>query len=366
MEKTIIFHIHTNPIFLDIGPYFPDDKFENKYILISNNIGDIKSERSIQIFKNEDNDITKLIQNINCASVLVIYDLDPIKIGIVNKIKSNIIVIWRFFGYELYSKIPEIVLSKKSLYYRNMDTKIFLQNLISCIKKVFDKIIKNDFEEAIERINYIMCFCFEEYTFLSQYFKLPQFIDFPRTKKISQITNCHKSYSIILGNNRGIYNNHIDILSNLKNNKEKIPNNIKIIMFFNYGPENKYTSAVRDIAKDIPNVEIINDFLSKEEYNRIYMTSSSLIINSYRQMAMNNIITALKNGVKVYLNPKNCIYSWLLREGFCVFDVNTVIEDIVSSNIILSQSDYQMNICAFDNLNKKYTIDNFLTQLNLN
>ena len=97
-----------------------------------------------------------------------------------------------------------------------------------------------------------------------------------------------------------------------------------------------------------------------EEFRTLYDSAAALVINGYRQMAMGNIMSALAKGVKVYLSSKNCMYSWALNEGFKVFDVNDLAEDIENDNIYLAEEDMAHNKQVYSGLADKYSVQEFL------
>src|SRR5690625_7670464 len=79
------------------------------------------------------------------------------------------------------------------------------------------------------------------------------------------------------------------------------------------------------------------------EFNLFYKKVGALVLNNYRQMAMGNIRYAFINGVKVYLSKKNIFYHELRKNGFMVFNIDQLKEDIYSNNVYLSSHDADNN-----------------------
>lgn len=362
MPIPIVYHIYTDKKFIVRRSYFPDGIVVDKYIYITRYPEKENNNFCDEIFGNRKKDLQRLIQFISNGSIVILHDLDPIKAFIANRLPAKIILIWRFFGIELYQKIPKVVLSEKSLQY-NLKEKMTLRQRLSKIWHSFFPRYKNEIERARKKINYFLCLSENEYNFLKNYFQLPPCLFIPRNPQILPYDVTKKKNIIIIGNSRSVFNNHLDILEMIKNGQDRIPRKYEFMLFFSYGPENDYSKAVKELALTLPNVKLLEIFLSKEDFNEIYATASSLVINGYRQMAMGNIMTALKNGIKIYLNPKNVIYSWLKQEGFYIFDVNFLLDDLANSNMMLSEEEQKYNIQQIKKLLNKYTKERLLEQL---
>ena len=361
-----VYHIHTDLKFAKKFTYFPESHFDNKYILISKS-SEGENHSDFMLFGRSSKDINKLIELISDGAYILFYDLDPIKAHIACNVPSGPKLIWRFFGYELYRRIPQVVLSPTSLIWQKKGNEKFsFAKLYESIKSFFfgksDYLIK-----AMKRIDFFMCLSEAEYQFLRQYFQLPPFLCIPHNYNFKYVSyqSSQRKNTVIIGNSRAIYNNHLDVLKTLKDNQERIPSKYEFKVLFNYGQDNEYAAEVRRVAGLCKNVTIIDEFMPMEEFVKFYTTVSALVIAGYRQMAMGNIVTALHKGVKLYLSPKNCMYSWLLDLGFAVFDVASLIDDLEHENISLTLEQHQMNTQGLQKINKLYSNETFLKQLNI-
>jgi dTDP-N-acetylfucosamine:lipid II N-acetylfucosaminyltransferase len=166
-----------------------------------------------------------------------------------------------------------------------------------------------------------------------------------------------------LGNNRSAYNNHLDLLDLIKDSNSK--NKYKFLMFFNYGRNNYYADLVRNKANKIEEIEVLEDFLEIEKFNQIYFEASALVINGYRQMAMGNIFTAIKNKTKIYLSTNNVIFNWLKEEGFSVFSIEEFVIDLDNNNIALKEFEILRNQNQLVTFTKKYNQEEFHNSLSL-
>jgi dTDP-N-acetylfucosamine:lipid II N-acetylfucosaminyltransferase len=311
--------------------------------------------------------------------MVVLYDLNFSKAYIANRLPNSIKVVWRFFGLELYGKMPEVVFSEQTIRAsKEISVKydyLFFRNLLG---RAFNKIrfgtnSKTEFKKAaFNRVDYFHGLSEKEYDFLKEFWpQLPPFLqkDYSNLKGNNEsnreINYYHKSENnlIILGNNRSAYNNHLDLLDLIKDSNSK--NKYKFLMFFNYGRNNYYADLVRNKANKIEEIEVLEDFLEIEKFNQIYFEASALVINGYRQMAMGNIFTAIKNKTKIYLSTNNVIFNWLKEEGFSVFSIEEFVIDLDNNNIALKEFEILRNQNQLVTFTKKYNQEEFHNSLSL-
>lgn len=134
------------------------------------------------------------------------------------------------------------------------------------------------------------------------------------------------------------------------------------MLFFNYGSNNYYTDTVRREVNQ-KNIVLLENFLSIENFNKIYDNATALVINSYRQHALGNIFSALLSGTKVYLNKKSSTYKWLKHEGFIISEINELPRDIDNNKIMLTQKEYQHNVNCYNQMKANYTNINFIENI---
>lgn len=364
MLKKKIIHIHTDLKFISDSIRFESKFFDNE-ILVFGKKGKYNGpyKEKAQFYSTSITDINKVIHICQASDMVVLYDLNFIKCYIANRLRENIKIIWRFFGLELYSKIPNYVFSERTLSIKNRQQAVYEQ-LRNVAGKLFfftkfKTTSKKELNKGFKRVNYFAGLSDTEYHFLKQYWPiLPPFIQlsffqFPSNNK----SLIEKKSQIIVGNNRSAYNNHLDILQLLKNTKSSL--HYEFLLLFNYGQNNAYSNAVREMAKSIKEVTIVEDFLPFEDFTNLYFVSSAFVLNGYRQMAMSNVFEALQNNVKIYLNEKNVILDWLRKEGFLIFTINDFASDLETNNLKLSEVDAQINQDQFLKFKVKYNQENF-------
>ncbi len=372
MKKFKTLHIHSDHKFVGMTRKFENAIFENSVVIIGDKVsykGIYKDEALF--FRSRPINVGTIINLCHGFDIIVLYDLTFFKCIIANRIPSNIIVLWRFFGYELYGKIPKEVFSnltaKAMRKYRYYEV---VTNILGILKvkevkqyAVWRTFYKREFTNAINRINYFMGLSNLEYEYLKNFWpNLPKFIQWPlSTGEVNTDYVYQKSNKIMLGNNRSAYNNHLDILDIISKSQNR--NLFNYYLFFSYGENNNYAKAVRNAASKIKEVHIIEEFLPIEEFRRFYSDTSALVINGYRQMAMGNIFEAIRNGVKVYLNERNIILARLKNEGFLIYTIEDFVVDLEINNIAMPENDARLNLHNLQNFIENHGVKQFYNKL---
>ena len=363
-----IIHIHTDPKFVSDSIRFENESFENvikKKKKKEEYYGPYK-EKAL-FYSTNLSDIKKIINICKKSDMVVLYDLNFIKCYIADHIPNNVIIIWRFFGLELYSKMTTYVFSELTLSIKYKKLPIY-KKVLNLLRSILVQIkyctnIDYQFDQAVKRVDYFAGLSDIEYDFLKQYWPdIPPFLQLSLSDYLVPYEgSIHKKNKVILGNNRSAFNNHFEILQLVKNfkNREKY----EFLLFFNYGVNNAYSNTVREIAEKIPEVNVLEDFLPMSEFREIYNSVSAFVLNGHRQMAMANIFEAIRNSVKIYLNEKNVILSWLRKEGFLVFTIEDFVNDLESNNINLKESEILHNKKQLEVFAKKYTKEDFQNKI---
>jgi len=374
MRKIKTVHIHTDYKFVSNTEIFIGDKYENKIIIIKRDRpypGPFKDD-AVFLDKNN-NTLTKVLEICNSADLVILYDLDTFKQKVALSLPGHIKIAWRFFGAELYSKRKDLFLSNKTKQHVLQTTKIFSDLYLNPFKNFYHLLKhgvnpKKLFLKSLLRIDFMIVLSKDEYEFLSNYWNLPEFIKHPHFNfkyneiNLDEIINQKSTNpAIVIGNNRLMYNNHLDIIEEI----EKIPqkSKYKFIFLFNYGPNEKYAHTVRNFIKDKNHYQMIDELISPDKFDCFYQNINGLVMNSYRQMGGANIFLALLNGVKVYLNKKNILYTWLQNEGFKIFSIENFKTDLMHNQIIPEKTILQYNFRQLIKFSEKYTNNDF--QINL-
>ncbi|MDY0142790.1 MAG: hypothetical protein RBR97_12950 [Bacteroidales bacterium] len=359
-------HIHTDYKFIHNTNLFEGESFTNDILIIQNNQPyKGKLSENITLINEKDCDIINIVKICRSYNFVVLYDLDSIKCRIANALPKDVIIFWRFFGYELYSRKRFDYLGTDTLKQINKNYNIFQHFYNNHIIPILSYPIrqKRSFYKAVKRINYILGLFEEEYIHLTKKWELPSFIQIPlfqvkHTIELSDFKEKEHSPSIIaIGNSRSTYNNHIEIIKLIEQSKNK--ENYNFTLLFNYGPENCYTYQIRRIVENKKYFSLVEAFIPPEEFKYFYSKYSALVINGYRQMAMGNIFLAIQSGVKIYLNKKNVVYHWFLNNDFSVFPIDSLTEDIENNNVMLDKSTALHNLEQLKKIAKNYTKEHF-------
>jgi dTDP-N-acetylfucosamine:lipid II N-acetylfucosaminyltransferase len=372
-KKIRLVHIHTDNKFVKASARYEGLFFENKVILFEDTDTDNKIflSKNVVCLKNTKTDLTKAIFICNQSDAIIVYGLSTITQNIILALKKEVKIAWRFFGYELYNKIPELILSKSTLSYtggrfHNRLKYLFLKSPL--LLSFFSPSIKksNDlFYQSLKRVSFFLCYSVEEYRFLRNYFPiLPEFLQLPIMALQTNFKfNKSKPENIVVGHSRSAFNNHLEVLDII--NKHSGRTKYNYLLLFNYGSVNSYTKRVKEVAHRIPNLTFIEEFIPREEFDNFYDSKAAFVSNSYRQLAIGNVFPALKKGVKVYLNPKNVMYRWLKRDGFLVYTINDFAVDLPAGNVMLSETEAKYNYDNYLELTKKNSIEKYLNELYL-
>jgi hypothetical protein len=132
-----------------------------------------------------------------------------------------------------------------------------------------------------------------------------------------------------------------------------------MIIPFSYFNETSYSLRLREKIKLYPNIVLYEKFLLLDDYELMFKKASAFISNSLRQSALGNILLALQNGVKIYLNEKNIIYSELISQGLYIYSINQFNTDIKYDNICLSLDEMEYNISMMKLLSERNSVKSF-------
>jgi glycosyltransferase involved in cell wall biosynthesis len=139
---------------------------------------------------------------------------------------------------------------------------------------------------------------------------------------------------------------------------------LSFVIPFSYGPEGAYAQAVRSrVARSSKDFRFIEEFLPKEEYYDLVTRAKAAVFNSYRQMAMGNILPMLTSGVKIYLNTRNVIYHWLLHHGFHIYAIEDLAVDLQIGDLELGAEQKLANANAWRLMETKYSRETFARKI---
>ena len=272
----------------------------------------------------------KEIGDLSVYKAVVFHSLVYNQSKIVNAIKRrfSVPIVWIPFGFEVYNMI---IKSSFELYQKQ--TKRYLRNPLNFIKHFnpFDHCKAKAIKKAIENSDICALAIYDEFLLYQRILSLKAinfwFTYYPIEQIVFNNNEFINGTNLIIGNSSTPTNNHLD--SFLKVRKLNILNR-KIIVPLGYGNTHyKNKINIKGIKYFGDNYSPLNSFLSLNDYNKVLLSGSIVIMNSNRQQAFGNILASIWFGAKVYLNESNTIYLYLKRIGIQVFSINT---DLVPSN----------------------------------
>lgn len=357
IKKIKVAHIHLDKKFFRLGDAFLSPEFENQLLYLNNNPEpQVYGINTVKIFDKNLNTIASIVQFCSGFDLVVFYSLDHFLASIMLGLPPKTKVAWRFFGFELYYK-------NKEKYFSETTKKILLEEwnsqktVIKTIKKFLVTFLRREnktvFLKAIARCNLFLGLYEEEYRLLKKDFpQLPYFIPVSLLTDLEDkiLPKLNKDFFFIVGHNRLIWNNHFDILQIINRNKNS--GNFKACLFLNYGQKGYYFKKLVEFARKIDQVELIEDFMTLQEFENFYVNCAALVINSKRQMAGNNIRKAFELGTKIYLDPANSFYTYFKNNNFKVYTIQDFEEDFKLGNLKLDQAAAQHNYDCLVSLTK--------------
>lgn len=375
-----IIHIHTDPKFIDETAIFAGPLIKNEVIILGE-AEDYKGwYHDTAMYLNPIwPNMNWLINHCNKVDMVVLYNMCLKKSFIANRLDSTVKIAWRFFGQELYrydedeqySELTKAMLEPDKFHlsevYKQFKTRILGLKIMQIINK-YRLIYNNEFSKALNRVDCFLWHYRQEYdSFVKNWPALPPFTNLPTlnlpTVNIDSGHNrtTEKENLILLGNSKNPLNNHFDILNMLlqAENFSKYVLNIP----FSYGEETGYSRKLRETFGKHKNVVLNEVFLSLADYELIFKKASAIVINTFRQKALGNIHLALKNDVKVYLNPKNISLSIFSSQGLHVYPVDRLYDDLVNDNILLRPEEATQNATILQKLAEENSIAGFQDQI---
>ncbi|WP_420384916.1 hypothetical protein [Roseivirga sp.] len=359
-------HIHCDPKFIKGSKnLFGGDFFENEILFFGSE--NFESEYIVtyaKTLRELDREFKHKIANVN---IVVFWGLNDWVLRLFRFIPGNVLVIWRFFGYELYGRIPSLIYTQKTK--AILSEKSQIRNLPKRIINKFRHLIqmKVSFRAALERVDTVLMISEMEYQMLNTYWsgKLPRLLVMPSSERVldlNQLINNSKEREkrVIIGHSRNSINNHIELFDLIRENEPYSNTNFEVL--FNYGGPKIYADKVKEFGKDTV-VHFIEDFMSRDEFKKYIMYSSAFVTNSLRQCAGATIFLAIEFGLKIYMNTANIHSKWLKSEGFLIFSLEDFARDLGSEDFFLSEEKKNYNRNQLLELLKKNNFEDFSLKL---
>ncbi|KAA5536250.1 hypothetical protein F0919_00870 [Taibaiella lutea] len=366
MSSVRIAHIFSDEKFIDLHiKMFSESSFINTYFYVNKlNLYKGNNTPKLLYLTPNLNELFNLARKISSEyDILFVYNLNVEKAKIINAIDSSRLkIIWNFYGTEIYN-MPSVrstffSLSTKTILEKKM-SESFISSLKFSVKQVIRALRRKEstselIYRAMKRIDYFTWYSEEEYNYLNELLKnrLPPFLKLSINNRLEHIVaKEEKKLRLLIGNSRSPFNNHIDILTTLENNAF----NGEINIPFNYGSDINYANKLKEYTAGLNmNVNFLETFMKYDDYIDFINSHCAAIYNSYRQMALGNILIAIMCGLKVYLSIKNPLFLWFKNNNFIIFSIEGDLEaDLKTCNVFLDKKTALWNINAHNVLTQK-------------
>lgn len=320
-----IIHIIRDEKFPDAAHSVFESAFpnQNEFIIFSNSTELKFVKRIVPTFYNPLYLYSKqLIRKVCQADVVVFHGLDRNALRILKALSGNTKTIWLGWGYDYYDltelplhkeKTTEVVSTAKTTVKAQLKTLIKKlikpeankKKLINKIN-VFSPVLYEDFELVKEAIpNFTPKYASWNYGTLED--------DLIRGFEGKKITG----NNILLGNSASYTNNHLDAFDSLSSLDL---NGKKIITPLSYGDIDYRNLIVSEGHKKFGDTFVpLIDFMPIDEYIAVLQSCSIVVMNHLRQQALGNIVIALYLGAKVFLDKRNPIYQFFIKNDACIY-----------------------------------------------
>lgn len=351
-KKIKVLHLVPDDKFFDgvIRHWENDEDFTNKSIFISKRKNySFRFIRSIEKIENLWNKrMIKERFNEKDYDVLFIHSFRAVYWNYMKYIPKDRIVIWWIWGHDIYNHTRGLApLIKVNLYkpetkkYKDSTNHSIAQIIRNMIWRILRVLLIKERNYAINRVDYCQPVVKEEYTILQQlpFFKAKEFYYKDSNILFENTPTKNPCGNILLGNSSTLTNNHVDALNYVLKYKQK---NQKVIMPLSYG-DMKYKKWLKERLND-SSIEVLEDFIPKDEYFKLVDSCSYEVIGTIRQQAMGNIQYALSKGVKVFLYKDSIAYINYKKLGYVVFAIEEMTLESLSTP--LSKKEIEQNIQA--------------------
>jgi len=303
-------------------------------------------------------------------NIIIVYSLNNSKALFINSIQKKPVIIWHFFGTEIYNQtaLSKYNYSQATKKIVTVNKKTILKEKAKKVQVFFRRIFNSNYthqtevEKAILAIDYFCWYNKDEYDYLKSHVPtLPEFLQFPVTTKYQELNSSERNkINILVGNSSAPQNNHLDTLLLL----QKMQYKGEVIVPFGYG-DLAYKEKLLQIIKGLTlNIDVLEDFMAYKDYLDLLGTVTTAVFNSYRQMALGNIFILLCYGTKIYLSEKNPTYPWLKKIGFHIYSVEKDLEPgLISRDLKLDEEQMLHNKALYAKMTDNSLLNDFIQKL---
>ena len=318
----MVLHILSDSKFTDyVINQFSADEMHSEFVVIPSGSGhSFTKNDKVNIIKYPSKQFSTLLSNFDKYSGIILHGLFwPYDEDIINSVPKDVKIAWYFWGGEIYSHVNimySFLAPVTSLFYR-----------IHLIRKSS----RHDLEywrlplELFKKIDYCLTSEYEEYEFAKNYtnseMKFLWYTCYSLEETIGSLINERsRGENIMFCNSAAVENNMFDALFKFcKLSYRKRIKGRKVIMPLSYGAIWIKNLMLRLGPLFFDRFEPLTAFKPRDEYNKIMLDCSTLILPYYSPAGQGNIITALWLGMRVYLSKKSIAFRYFRRIGIIIY-----------------------------------------------
>ena len=300
----------------------------------------------VSVVKYPSQDFIELLNRLHIYSAVVLHGMFwKFCEDIITAAPSNLKIAWYFWGAELYAKedMSRVLLAPiTKLLYR-----------LHFIKKgqTYQQSLPWQLPlELYKRIDYCLTGEYEEYIFAKDYTHSNMDFLWYTCYSIEDTIGSLISYrsngnKVLFCNSAAIENNMFDAALRLSRRKyRKLLGERHVIMPMGYGSPWVKNLMLRLGPHCFKNFKPIMDFLPRDQYNKMMIDCSTLILPYHSPAGQGNIITALWLGMRVYISEKSIAYKFFKRIGLVIFSFESDFEHYGCETLSDEVVDYNRNI----------------------
>lgn len=323
---------------------------ENKYIILSNKKG--KESKYIKYCKYGKKAFWRAVGDITQYDEVIVHYLSYESAKFINCINHHNIT-WIEWGGDLYNSL----LAKRGFQLYRDESIVnkcknsrnsFIVKFLS--KYVTKKTYKCIYDSIFKIRNFVPDSMYDEYPLLLSYYpefkhlKYKEFFYYPIDYMLGEAVKDEdaNAQNIIVGNSCSFTNNHLYVMNLLKN--KGIKNDI--YMPLSYGGNQSYQKLLVEEGRHLfgRRFHPITAFMPLEQYNRLLLSTKVFIYGNLRQEAVGNILMAFYIGGKVFMDEKNPLYQFYIRQNLIVYKLSDVSNESISQDLSKEERSHNKKI----------------------
>lgn len=263
---------------------------------------------------------------------VIFHSLAPHRRALLRHIPNRIKVVWIGWGYDYYNDLlsglyPKGLVQPKTQALVQQIPKQFwgkVQSLIRPARALYDRY-------RIKELCRIDVFCSGidvEYQLIraaNPWFKPESFfwsyLTFEDDLMLTIEVGDEEKVDLLAGNSASPSNNHVELFESIARHIDLTGRQVFVPL--SYG-DPRYRDLVIGMGEKILGTHFkpLTEFIPPAEYNRLVGSCGFMLMNQLRQQAVGNLCLAARAGSKIFLDPRNPLFSWFTNRGITIGDVN--------------------------------------------